>query len=85
MMIRHTMNIPDNARFTADYCETGSVLEITGDNVFLRFDCICPAKLKELRDVLDAEIAKGARKSCFEKRKEVVIPSVPKELPKESS
>jgi hypothetical protein len=35
----------------------------------IRLDCIPPAKLKELRDVLDAEIAKGARKHIFEKRK----------------
>lgn len=69
-MLRTAISCPDDVIFVPDYCESGSALEIrTPAGLMLRLDCIPPAKLKELRDVLDAEIAKGARKHIFEKRK----------------
>ncbi len=69
MMLRTAISCPDGVNFVVDYCESGSTLDIcTGAGSMIRLDCIPPAKLKELRDVLDAEIAKGARKHIFEKR-----------------
>lgn len=69
MIVQTKLEIKDDVQFVADYCETGSSLEIqNAGNVLIRIDCMPPAILVRLRDALNEEIAKGARKNCFEKR-----------------
>lgn len=70
MIVKTNLETQDDVKFVANYCETGSSIEILTPVGYslLKIECIPPAILVRLRDALNEEIAKGVKKNPFEKR-----------------